>query len=118
MYVCSQNTAKTVHHNAKTFTATLLTICLSSFAVSSFVQVGKRKKIIKLSQSKKLGVRSIFKSKQVFPHPLEPTMRHLYEFGRFLWSLRASQNERLLLNSHNFLNINARALKFSEIILL
>ena len=41
-------------------------------------------KIIKLSKSKKLGVGSIFKSRQVFPHLLEPTMRHFNEFGRFL----------------------------------
>ena len=45
LYVCSENTAKTVHDSAN-ICVTLLTIRLRC-AVSSFVQIGQRKKLLK-----------------------------------------------------------------------
>ena len=46
MYVCSQNTGKTVHDSTIIFRATLLTILLRC-AVSSFVQIGQQKILLK-----------------------------------------------------------------------
>ena len=47
MYVCTRNTAKTVHDSAKYFRATLLTIRLRC-AVSSFVKIKQRKNYLKI----------------------------------------------------------------------